>query len=126
MMQQHRRYSILIVEDDSDLQVLLQNILQRDYDVTIADNGLEALKTLESGKHPDLIIADIMMPVLDGLTMVDAIKKHRDTKTIPIIFLTAKSTPKDVIDGIGAGAKYYITKPFKIDDLLAKVKKILR
>jgi DNA-binding response OmpR family regulator len=121
-----KKYRIMIVEDDSDLQILLKNILHKEYEVTIADNGLEALKVLESQTLPDLIIADIMMPILDGLTMVDAIKKHRDTKNIPVIFLTAKSTPKDVIDGISAGAKYYITKPFKIDDLLSKVKKILR
>jgi len=120
-----KKYKILVVEDDVDLQTLLRSILQKDYEVIIADNGLEALKAIESGPHPDLIIADIMMPILDGLTMVDAIKKHKETKSIPVIFLTAKSTPKDVIDGISAGAKYYITKPFRIDDLLNKVKKIL-
>ncbi|MFH1435641.1 MAG: response regulator transcription factor [Pseudomonadota bacterium] len=123
---QRKRRRVLIVEDDSDLQLLLQNILKGEYEVLIADNGLEALKTLESEDHPDLIIADIMMPILDGLTMVDAIKKHRATSDIPVIFLTAKSTPKDVIDGISVGAKYYVTKPFKIDDLLSKIKKILK
>jgi CheY-like chemotaxis protein len=121
-----KRYRILIVEDDADLQILLRNILKREYDVLIADNGLEALKLLEQQTHPDLIVADIMMPILDGLTMVDAIKKHKGTRDIPVIFLTAKSTPKDVIDGISVGAKFYITKPFKIDDLLSKIKKILR
>lgn len=120
------RYRILIVEDDSDLQILLRNILKREYDVLFADNGLEALKILEQQANPDLIIADIMMPILDGLTMVDAIKKHKSTRDIPVIFLTAKSTPKDVIDGISVGAKFYITKPFKIDDLLSKIKKILK
>jgi len=121
-----RRYRILIVEDDTDLQLLLKNILRREYDVLMADNGLEALKVLENDPKPDLIIADIMMPILDGLTMVDAVKKHKETRDIPVIFLTAKSTPKDVIEGISAGAKFYITKPFKIDDLQAKIKKTLK
>jgi CheY-like chemotaxis protein len=121
-----RRYRILIVEDDTDLQLLLKNILRREYDVLMADNGLEALKVLENDPKPDLIIADIMMPILDGLTMVDAVKKHKETRDIPVIFLTAKSTPKDVIEGISAGAKFYITKPFKIDDLQTKIKKILK
>ncbi len=117
---------ILIVEDDMDLQVLLQNLLKKEYDLALAENGLEGLKALEHGPKPDLIIADIMMPMLDGLTMVDAIKKHRETDDIPVIFLTAKSTPKDVIEGINVGAKFYITKPFKIDELLSKIKRILR
>ncbi len=117
---------ILIVEDDMDLQVLLQNLLRKEYDLALAENGLEGLKALEHGPKPDLIIADIMMPMLDGLTMVDAIKKHRETDDIPVIFLTAKSTPKDVIEGINVGAKFYITKPFKIDELLSKIKRILR
>ena len=117
---------ILIVEDDKDLQVLLKNILRQDYDLTLADNGLEALQDIEKIGKPDLIISDIMMPVLDGMSMVDAIKKHRGTENIPVIFLTAKSTPKDVIEGINVGAKYYITKPFKIDELISKIKRILK
>jgi len=122
----NERQRIMIVEDDLDLQILLRNILKTDYDVTLCGNGLEGLKALETGPNPDLIIADIMMPVLNGLTMVDAIKKHRGTEDIPVIFLTAKSTPKDVIEGINVGAKYYITKPFKIDELMSKIKRILK
>lgn len=120
------RKHILIVEDDLDLQVLLKNLLKADYELSQAENGLEGLKALEKGPRPDLIIADIMMPMLDGLTMVDAIKKHHGTADIPVIFLTAKSTPKDVIEGINVGAKFYITKPFKIDELLSKIKRILK
>jgi len=117
---------ILVVEDDLDLQILLKNLLKSEYDLTLAENGLEGLKALEKGPVPDLIVADIMMPMLDGLTMVDAIKKHRGTEDIPVIFLTAKATPKDVIEGINVGAKYYITKPFKIDELLSKIRRILK
>ena len=115
----------MIVEDDLDLQILLKNLFKTEFDVTLCENGLEGLKALEKGPKPDLIIADIMMPLLNGLTMVDAIKKHQGTEDIPVIFLTAKSTPADVIEGINVGAKYYITKPFKIDELQSKVKRIL-
>jgi DNA-binding response OmpR family regulator len=121
-----RRPHIMIVEDDLDLQILLKNLFKADFDITLCENGLEGLKALETGPKPDLIIADIMMPLLNGLTMVDAIKKHQGTEDIPVIFLTAKSTPADVIEGINVGAKYYITKPFKIDELTAKVKRILK
>jgi DNA-binding response OmpR family regulator len=121
-----RRQHIMIVEDDLDLQILLKNLFKADFDITLCENGLEGLKALETGPKPDLIIADIMMPLLNGLTMVEAIKKHRGTEDIPVIFLTAKSTPKDVIEGINVGAKYYITKPFKIDELTSKVQRILK
>jgi DNA-binding response OmpR family regulator len=118
--------SILVIEDDASVRTLLQKSLQaKGYTVSCADDGLEGLKALEEGARPDLIIVDIMMPRLDGMTFVKAIKDHGDTKPIPVIFLTAKNDPKSMIEGINIGAKFYITKPFQMDELLSKVQKAL-
>ena len=88
--------------------------------MTIAGDGLDGLMKLESMK-PDLIICDVMMPNLDGMGFVKAIKGHNQTQKIPVIFLTAKTDPRSMIDGINVGARFYVTKPFQIDDLLGKV-----
>ena len=70
-------------------------------------------------------LVDVMMPNLDGLTLAKAIKAYKDTKSIPLIFLTAKGDTMSMIEGINVGAKYYVTKPFQMDDLLSKVEKVL-
>lgn len=118
--------TILVIEDDPAVQTLVRKALGLyGFEVTVADDGLDGLMKLES-MRPDLIIADMMMPRLDGMTFVKAIKGRGETRTIPVIFLTAKSDPKSMIDGINVGARFYVTKPFQIDDLLAKVQKALR
>lgn len=116
---------ILIIEDDVSVRTLLEKSLgARGYKIKTAKDGLEGLTMLESDR-PDLIIVDIMMPRLDGMTFVRAIKGNNQTKAIPVIFLTAKNDPKTMIDGINVGARFYITKPFQHDELLSKVEKAL-
>ncbi len=117
---------ILVIEDDPSVRLLLQKSLAaKGYEVHAVEDGLEGLKRLEEGTPPDLIIVDIMMPRLDGMTFVKAIKRHGETRPIPVIFLTAKNDPKSMIEGINVGARFYITKPFQFDELLAKVKKAI-
>ncbi len=116
---------ILIVEDDPAVQRLLSRTLaSKGYRITQATDGLAGLTELEK-ERPDLIIADVMMPRLDGMTFVKAIKGHDGTKAVPVIFLTAKNDPRSVVQGINVGAKYYVTKPFQIDELLTKIEKSL-
>ncbi len=116
---------ILVLEDEPAVQILLKKQLAaHGFTVTIASDGLDGLMKLESMK-PDLIICDVMMPNLDGMGFVKAIKAHNQTQRIPVIFLTAKTDPRSMIDGINVGARFYVTKPFQIDDLLAKVQKAL-
>jgi DNA-binding response OmpR family regulator len=118
--------TILVIEDDASVRTLLSKSLQaKGYTVHCVDDGLEGLKALETGERPDLMIVDIMMPRLDGMSFVKAIKDHGDTKPIPVIFLTAKNDPKSMIEGINIGARFYMTKPFQMDELLTKVKKAL-
>ena len=118
--------NILVIEDDPSVQTLVRKALgMYGFTVTVADDGLDGLMKLENFK-PDLIIADMMMPRLDGMTFVKAIKARAETRSIPVIFLTAKSDPKSMIEGINVGARFYVTKPFQIDDLVGKVQKALK
>jgi two-component system response regulator MprA len=117
---------ILVIEDDASVRTLLDKSLRaKGYQVTTCEDGLAGLTALESTR-PDLIIVDVMMPRLDGMTFVKAIKSLGDTKPIPVIFLTAKNDPKSMIAGINLGAKFYVTKPFVFEDLLGKVVKALQ
>jgi len=114
-----------VIEDDASVRSLLQKALSaKGYAVQLVADGLEALTTLETVR-PDLMIVDIMMPRLDGMTFVKAIKGNERTNSVPVIFLTAKNDPSSMIAGINLGAKYYVTKPFALDELLSKVAKAL-
>lgn len=116
---------ILIIEDDPSVRTLLEKSLSaRGYQVSMVKDGLEGLTRLET-ERPDLILVDIMMPRLDGMTFVKAIKGDKARKSIPVIFLTAKNDPKSMIDGINVGARFYLTKPFQLDELIDKVQKAL-
>lgn len=117
---------ILVVEDDpATRSVLDKTLTAHGYQVTLAMDGLAALAHVEAGPW-SLAIVDIMIPRLDGLTFVEAIKSRDDTKSIPVIFLTSKNDPGTMTQGIRVGAKYYVTKPFRMEDLLAKVRRALQ
>ena len=119
------RRSILVIEDEEGVRDMVARMLTKhQYDVSEAVDGLDGLRKIDESP-PDLIIADVMMPNLDGLTLVKALKHHNETKGVPVIFLTAKGDARSMIEGINVGAKYYVTKPFQMDDLLGKVSKVL-
>lgn len=119
------RTSILIVEDNNELRHFLWNILSETYTVFEATNGEEGLKYAQ--QHiPDLIISDVMMPVMDGLDMVKTIKADHDTCHIPIIILSAKSSLDDRIAGLEQGIDDYITKPFSSTYLKTRILSLLR
>ncbi len=116
---------ILVIEDEPSVQTLLRKQLTASgFQVSVANDGLDGLVKLETIK-PNLILCDMMMPNLDGVEFVRAIKQHLETQKIPVIFLTAKTDPRSMIDGINVGARFYVTKPFQMDDLLGKIKKAL-
>jgi DNA-binding response OmpR family regulator len=119
------RRRIVVAEDDPAIATMLEKVLSQHYDVVVAHDGRQALLLAAQQPKPALLLLDVMMPGLDGLGVAAEIKKSPDLKTIPIIFLTAKTGATDVIKGIQSGARHYITKPFKIDDVVAKVKKAL-
>jgi DNA-binding response OmpR family regulator len=120
------RPRILVVEDDEDLLRMMHRMLSLIGDVAMAADGEIAMQLLEQGPPPQLVITDWMMPRKDGLTLVKEMKAQEKLKNIPVVILTAKSAPRDVISGINSGARHYLTKPFKPDDLISKVKKVLK
>jgi DNA-binding response OmpR family regulator len=116
---------ILVVEDDPDVQLLLTKQLKAaGYLVTVASDGLDALVKLEQ-LRPRLIVCDVMMPNLDGFELIKALRGNAGTQEIPLIFLTAKTDPRSKIEGISSGARFYINKPFTMEDLINKVRKAL-
>ncbi len=117
--------SVLIVEDNIELRDFLNNILSGTYKVIEATNGQEGLEQALS-HVPDFIISDIMMPVMDGLDMVKAIKEHRDICHIPIILLSSKSSLDDRISGLEQGIDDYITKPFSSTYLKIRIRSLLQ
>ena len=106
-------FHILIVEDNLQILKYLQENLSEDYHISTSFNGWEALEVMEQSQ-PDLVITDIMMPVMDGITLTRKLKESFDTSHIPVIMLTAKSAMEDQIEGIGSGAEAYILKPFNM------------
>jgi len=108
---------ILIVEDDLGLINIYKMALEESYDLFVAYNGLEALDMVNA-EMPDLILMDVMMPVMDGLEALARLRDNAATSTIPVILLTAKVQDTDVLTGYKTGADYYITKPFTSNELL--------
>jgi len=117
------RKSILIVEDELRIRFLLRDYLMReDFNVFEASNGEEGLFIFSTQKI-DLVLLDIMMPVMDGLTMLE---KLREVSTVPVVLLTAKGEEEDKLQGYDYGADDYVTKPFSPKVLIAKVKALLK
>ena len=117
--------SVLIIEDNTELRSFLNDILSGTYKVIEATNGQEGLEQALQ-YIPDFIISDVMMPVMDGLDMVKAIKEQRDICHIPIILLSAKSSLDDRISGLEHGIDDYITKPFSSTYLKIRIKYLLQ
>ncbi len=115
---------VLVVDDDPAISRLLERVLTQEFDVITASDGLRAL-ALAREVRPQLMLLDVMMPGLDGFQLASRLRMLPQLRNVPIIFLTARDGPLDTIKGIQAGARHYMTKPFKIDELMTKVKKIL-
>jgi CheY-like chemotaxis protein/anti-sigma regulatory factor (Ser/Thr protein kinase) len=115
---------LLLVDDHPDTLKFLSINLKADYRIVTAANGIEAFKILEE-KEIDLVISDIMMPELDGIGFCEKVKKHPKYQNIPLILLTAKTMESQKIEGYKAGSDAYITKPFDIEGLKARVVSLL-
>ena len=115
--------SVLIVEDDRNIAELLQLYLEKEgYQVTTASDGGQGLAKFFAGNF-DLVLLDVMMPVMDGWAVCKAIRAESQT---PIIMLTAKGETDDKVSGLRAGADDYITKPFEMREVLARIEAVLR
>lgn len=116
---------ILAVDDDTVQLKFIQHVLSPDYEVITADNGKEAIEVAKR-ERPDLILMDVMMPVMDGVEATGFIKKMPETNSIPIIILTALSKDEDVVRGLDSGADDYLDKPFSPAVMKARVRAHLR
>lgn len=117
---------ILVVEDEEDILALLHfNLVKAGYEVDCAACGEEGLKQVKE-KHPDLILLDLMLPGIDGLDICRRLRRDEETEAIPIIMLTARGEEADIVSGLELGADDYVTKPFSIKVLLARIQTVLR
>lgn len=115
---------ILLVEDEADLALIVADTLRgQGYEVLTADNGIDGLDKFKTC-GADIVVADVMMPEMDGFTMARAIRKI--SPTVPLLFLTAKSTIDDVEKGFEIGANDYLKKPFELRELIVRIKALLR
>lgn len=115
---------ILIVEDEDDIRDYIAGALTASYDVIVAENGEQGLKAAQTS-IPDIIVSDVMMPIMDGMELCREIKSNMETSHIPVILLTAKDTLQDKAQGYNAGADSYITKPFSASLLRSRVSNLL-
>ncbi|MDJ0902797.1 MAG: response regulator transcription factor [Xenococcus sp. MO_188.B8] len=117
---------LLLIDDDPNLILLVKDYLEfRGYNVVTAENGREALEVLDQN-IPDMIICDVMMPEMDGYSLVKHIREEPHTNTIPVLFLSAKGQSQDRVKGLNEGADVYMVKPFEPEELVAQVESSLK
>ncbi len=120
-----KKYRVLVVDDETDLcDILKFNLEAEGYYVTTANSAEEALE--KNVARYDLLLLDVMMGGMDGFTLARMLKKRAETSQIPIIFLTARTTESDTVNGLDIGADDYIAKPFSIREVKARIKAVLR
>ncbi len=120
------KQSVLVVEDDDDIRELVSyNLLKEGYQVAGVASGEDALAAI-AAKPPDLILLDLMLPGLDGLSVCRQLKGNPATEPLPVVMLTAKGEEADIVAGLNLGADDYVTKPFSPKVLLARVQAVLR
>jgi signal transduction histidine kinase/DNA-binding response OmpR family regulator len=118
--------SILIVEDNADLRLFMRSFLGDQYQIYEAVNGKDGFDLLQSGLTPDLIISDVMMPVMDGIRMLELVKSNDHLRHIPFIILTARSDIKVKLRSLKLGVDDYLVKPFNEEELLARIENLLQ
>lgn len=120
------QHLVMIIEDEEALALMLRYNLEKEgYQVTVESRGSKALAEIEK-KHPSVILLDWMLPEMSGVEICKLIRAKPDIKNIPVIMLTAKGEEEDKVKGLNAGADDYVTKPFSVPELLARVKTQLR
>jgi len=118
------RTTVLVVEDNIELLQFLVQHLSESYHVLEGSNGREGLE-IANKQLPDVIVSDVMMPEMDGFTLCEKIKSKPETDYIPLLLLTSKSSNQDIVEGLNIGADDYLSKPFSIDELLARINRLI-
>jgi two-component system response regulator MprA len=116
---------ILVVDDERAVRDSLRRALELEgYEIELAEDGAQALQRLEAGDEPDAMVLDVLMPGIDGLEVSRTLR--RKGSRLPILMLTARTQVEDRVEGLDAGADDYLTKPFALEELLARVRALLR
>ncbi len=119
-----RKHKLLIAEDDAEIRKALERILAYEgYEVVVANDGAAALEAIVE-HDPDAVVLDVMMPFVDGLSVCRRLRERGDRR--PVLMLTARHDVNDRVAGLDAGADDYVTKPFELEELLARVRALLR
>jgi DNA-binding response OmpR family regulator len=121
------RPKVLVVEDDAIISYLLNFRLEREgFDVTLAADGQQACEYLETMTPPSLVLMDVMLPYLDGFELITRLRDKAEWDDVPVIMLTSKSHEQSIVRALDAGANDYVLKPFRPDELMARLRRLLR
>lgn len=119
--------SVMIVEDDQTIARLLSHTLShRGFSVKVASNGRDAVEAIETVEPPNLILLDLILPFADGFELLKKIRSTPNWEKIPIIMLTSKTQENSVVRAFDSGVDDYITKPFQIEELMVRVRRVLK
>lgn len=117
---------LLVAEDDSDMAFVLQFLLRREgFEVEVVADGKAAVERISSGPPPDLVILDVMMPFVSGLQILRTARTTAGWEAVPVVVVSGKSSERDIVAAIEAGASDYLTKPFRPKELVARVHGLL-
>ena len=118
---------ILVVEDEEDIAFLVRFMLERQqYTVDHAADGRQAMEYIARSTPPDLVLLDIMLPYHDGIEIVQRLRGTPGWESLPVLMLTAKARESDIVKALELGADDYVTKPFQPEELLARIKRLIR
>lgn len=117
--------TVLVIDDEQSIRMLLENFLGKEFDVITKNDGLEGIKFLEEGNLPDIIVADIQMPNMDGYKFLENAKASGFFSHIPVIMLSGNESSKERIKSLRMGADDYMVKPFNPEELYLRIKNIL-
>lgn len=125
-MNQHAKPRILMVEDEDDIAYILRFLFEREgFIVEHAADGRQAIDRLE-GEPPEAVILDIMLPYHDGIELVERLRAKPAWRSVPVLMLTAKAREVDIVRALDLGADDYVTKPFQPEEVLARLRRLLR
>ncbi len=119
--------TVLVVEDNDEIGYLVQFLLERDgFYVQLARDGRAAEQMIATMPLPSLVVLDVMLPFIDGLQLLGQIRHRKEWERIPVLMLTAKAQENDIVRALEAGASDYVVKPFQPNELLARVRRLIK